>query len=93
MAEAKQKNKNKTKFTAKKVLCLSMAVLLFSAAVSIIITGSVGNNRAAYFIRGMFIPDGTVQDGALQAEGLDPVGEIPEGEIRYYINRDVILPN
>lgn len=91
MAKGKNNARTKTKFTTKKVVCLSLAILLFSAVVSIVITGSVGQNRAAYFIRGVFIADGEVQDGTL--EDVEPVGEIPEGEIRYYMNREVLLPN
>ena len=93
MAKGNNKKSKKTRFTTKKVVCLSLAILLFSAVASIVITGSFGQNRAAYFIRGIFIADGEVQDGVLQVDGLDPVGEIPEGEIRYYMNREVLLPN
>ena len=91
MAKGKSNARTKTRFTTKKVVSLSLAILLFSAVVSIVITGSVGQNRAAYFIRGIFIADGEVQNGTL--EGVKPVGEIPEGEIRYYMNREVLLPN
>ena len=84
--------KRKTGFTPSKIMLLSIAVLLFSAIVAILMTSN-GDNRAVQFIRGAFEGRGKVEDGLLEIEGVSPIEEVPEGEIRYYINKEVVFSN
>lgn len=90
---ARKNNKKKTGFTPSKIALLSVAVLLFSAIVSILLTANVSNNRAAQFLRAAFEGKGVVEDGVLEIEGVAPIEEVPDGEVRYYINKKVVFPN
>ena len=93
MNKQKEKQKNKRAMSNKKIIMLSLAVLLFSAVVSIIVTTDSDGNVATNFIRGMFTADGEVMDGTLEIEGVEPIDEVPEGEIRYFINKNIVFPN
>lgn len=88
---------NKTKsiraMSNKKIALLAVAVFLFSAVVSIVVTANSGNNTAANFIKGAFIADGEVMDGTLEIEGVEPIDDVPEGEVRYFINKNVVFQN
>ena len=89
----KKKKEKKTGFTPRKITMLSIAILLFSATISILLTSNGGDSRAVQFIRGAFEGKGAVQNGALEIEGMDPIEEVPEGEVRYYINKQVTFEN
>lgn len=93
MSGRKKKLEEKTGFTPHKVALLSVAVLLFSAIVSILLTANVSDNRAVQFIRGAFEGRGVVENGTLDIEGVEPIGDIPDGEVRYYINKEIVFPN
>ena len=90
MSAATQK---KSGFTAHKIFYMAIALLLFSAIVSILFTANADGNRVAQYVRGRFQDKGEVQNGTLEMEGIDAIGEIPEGEIRYYINKEMVFPN
>ena len=89
---SKAKN-TETDFTTKKIVIMSIALLLFCTIVSILFTANADENRAAQFIRGRFEPKAKAQDGMLEIEGVEAIGEVPEGEIRYYINKEPIFPS
>ena len=93
MKGKKQKLEERTGFTAKKILYLAVALLLFSAIVSILITAKDGSSRASHFIRGAFEEDGVVENGTLEVEGVEPIEDVPDGEIRYYINKKMVFPH
>ncbi len=93
MSGRKKKLEEKTGFTPSKILLLSIAVLLFSAIVSILLTANTSSNRAVQFVRGAFEPDGQVEDGALEIEGVEPIEDVPDGEVRYYINKEITFQN
>ncbi len=89
----KKKIEDKTGFTPRRITLLSIAILLFSATVSILLTSNNSTNRAVQFLRGAFEGKGVVQNGTLEIEGVEPIEEVPEGEVRYYINKQVAFPN
>ncbi len=89
----KNKEKGKRALSNKKIIMLSVAVFLFSAVVSLIVTANSGNNTAANFIKGAFTADGEVMDGTLTIDGVEPIDDVPKGEIRYYINKNIVFQN
>lgn len=93
MSARKKKLEERTGFTPRKILLLSVAVLLFSAIVSILLTSNSSDNRAVQFIRSAFEGRGVVENGTLEIEGVEPIEDVPEGEVRYYINKNVVFPN
>lgn len=82
-----KKQKKNTKYSPKKFMALIAAVVMISAVVSVVITAKIGENRAAYFLRGAFTSGGEVVDGTLDIEGLSNLKDIPKGEIRYFLNK------
>jgi hypothetical protein len=94
MSARKRKAQEKTGFTPRKIMLLSIAILLFSAIVSILMTANAGeHNRTAQFLRSILEGKGVVENGVLEIEGVEPIEEVPEGEIRYYINKQVVFPH
>lgn len=93
MSRRRKKEKNNGAITPRRITLLSIAILLFSATVSILITANTSENRAVQFIRGAFEGKGAVQNGVLEIDGVDPIEDVPEGEVRYYINKKVTFPN
>ncbi|MBR5619558.1 MAG: hypothetical protein IKW76_07470 [Clostridia bacterium] len=93
MSARKKKMEEKTGFTPRKILYLSLAVLMFSAIVSFLLTANTSNKPAAQAVRGLFEGRGRVEDGLLEIEGVEPIEDVPEGEVRYYINKKVVFPN
>lgn len=93
MSARKKKLEERTGFTPRKILFLSLAVLMFSATVSFLLTANTSEKRAAQMVRGLFEGRGRVEDGLLEIEGVEPIDEVPEGEVRYYINKKVLFPN
>ncbi len=93
MQNKKDGTGKKSAMSTKKIIMLSVAVFLFSAVVSLIITANSGNNTAANIIKGAFTAGGEVVDGTLSIEGVEPVDDVPEGEIRYFINKNVVFEN
>ena len=82
-----------TGFTARKIILLATAIVLFSAVVSILVTANSGDNRASYFIRFALTPRGTVEQGIPPIDGIDPLEDVLQGEIRYNINKNPFFPN
>lgn len=93
MQNKKKKETKKRALSTKKIIMLSVAVFLFSAVVSLVITANYGNGTAANFIKGAFTADGEVMDGTLEIEGVAPIDDVPKGEIRYFINKNVVFQN
>lgn len=93
MSARKKKMEERTGFTPRKILLLSVAVLMFSAVVSFLLTANTSDRRAAQIVRGVFEGRGRVENGLLEIEGVEPVEDVPEGEVRYYINKKVVFPN
>ncbi len=93
MSGHRNRPKRKSGFTPHKILLLSIAVVLFSAIISIMMTGNLSENRVVQFICGAFEGKGVVEDGMLEIEGVSPIEDVPEGEVRYYINKQVVFPN
>ena len=81
--------KNRTRFTAKKIFFLAAAIVLFSAVVSILVTANSGDNRASFFLRYALLPRGTVEQGVPQIEGIDPLEDVGQDEIRYNMNKNI----
>ena len=93
MSRRRKKLEEKTGFTPRKILLLSIAVLLFSAIISILLAPDTSSNRAVQFIRSAFEGKGEVQDGLLEIDGVEPIEDVPEGEVRFYINKEVSFAN
>ena len=93
MSARKKKLEERTGFTPRKILLLSVAVLLFSAIVSILLTANNSDSRVVQYVRAAFEGRGVVENGALEIEGVDPIDDVPDGEVRYYINKNVMFPN
>ena len=89
----KQKSADSSGFTPRRIVLLAIAILLFSATVSILLAPNTTNNRAVQFIRGAFEGKGAVQNGTIEIEGVDPIDSVPDGEVRYYINKQVSFAN
>ena len=89
----KSKQKDAAGFTTKKVIVMSISLLLFCAIVSILFTANADENRVAQYIRGSFESKGVAQDGTLEIDGVEAIMDVPEGEIRYYINKEPFFPS